>query len=298
MLPDGPLKCRVVEVLAGEEVSPFTVRRMESPTVLVVETIARTGLAAHRFALARTSDGRWTAQFADPESAPESLSFLASGDPVSIGVIASYQRQPIACEGPPESQIIDIIRAGRAQILRDQLGLCSPLPGGPIGGDAFMAACFDWAIRAASDTSVAARLSDLCRRFAIPLAREASARMNEEPDSGDASCRVSAEMLVRWHNRADDEPLLAVHLMTWLTALALVWRGLARPLPFLWQESKVLETALVLYDCAPRLLEHDIAKVCLIETMVAAKVTASHDDGEPDLEDGETDGARPGQTDE
>jgi hypothetical protein len=96
---------------------------------------------------------------------------------------------------------------------------------------------------------------------------------------------MDAEMLVRFPERADDEPLLAVHLLTWLTATALVSRGLNWQLPFIWQESKLLETALALLEVAPRLLEHDITKLCLIQALVSAKARTEI---KPEPTDGET----------
>jgi hypothetical protein len=171
-----------------------------------------------------------------------------------------------------------------APVLQNQLTHCSPLPGGPIGSDAFFVAAFDWSVRAASDREVASKLTTLCRDVAIPLGREARNRQRTpEASQHDAAVRIAAEMEARFPERADDEPLLAVHLLTWLTAMALVSRGLNWQLPFIWQESQLLEAAVALQETAPRLLEHDITKLCLIEAIVAARArsdaSASPHDG-------------------
>ncbi len=127
----SPLKCRLIEVRGAAEASPFALRSMASPTVLRVQTY-RDPFGPHLLDLAQTVDGRWAAEAVTSEQVPEELARLTSGDPLEIGVVAFYGGEPYACERPPESQVIDLIRTGRTHVLQQQLAWCSPLPRGPV----------------------------------------------------------------------------------------------------------------------------------------------------------------------
>ena len=172
--------------------------------------------------------------------------------------------------------------------LRELRALCSPFPTGPIGGDAFQVAAFDWAERAASDPAVRTRLADLCASNALPLAREALRDFGTAATpANDGAVRILAELQARVPTRSEDSPLLAVHLLSWITAMGLVYRGFNWPLPFMWSESKTLETALALQELAPRLLEHDITKICAIQALVSARDRGRpSDETDPEIDEG------------
>jgi hypothetical protein len=270
ILPDEPLKCRVTDILPGSGQGPFSIRRLESPAVLMVETQSL-GDANTPLALSHGSQG-WALQAVGDATLPEPLASAAAAEQNNLLVAIYYPRRPGACRGAPESQIISVIKIGHADIVRAWLEHCSPLPSGPIGGDAFIAACFDWAVRAGSDRQILMRLTDMCAGVAMPRAREASAKLREGAlDKSEASDRIVAELLARGDHRVELEPLLAMHQLTWMTAMALIWRGLGRPLPFMWSEADMVGTALALNECAPRLLEHDLVKICAIESLAAAR---------------------------
>ena len=238
-----------------------------------------------RLILAQASDGLWTIQAPEGEEMPPSLASVERGSH-KLSVAGFYPRQPDGCCPPPDTQVVRLVRAGMAHILRHQLALCSPLPSGPIDGDAFLLAGFDWAVRAAADRTTTAKLAALCQDVALPLGREALKELrNTEASQHNGVVRIAAEMTARFPERPSEDPLLAVHLLTWITATSLVFRGFNWPLPFIWQESEMLETALALQEVAPRLLEHDITKVCLIQALVSAKART---EVKPEPTDGET----------
>ena len=173
--------------------------------------------------------------------------------------------------GAPEADIVRLVRGRRADTLRSVMEFCRPLPSSAIGAEAFEDAAFEWTLRCAADPVASERLSQLCLGV-LPVARAVCVNEYEVSDRRTAKYRITQELKHRWSRFAADEPLLAVHLATWLAAMTLVWRGLSRSLPFIWPEAQLIETALVLQELAPKLLAHDLVKVCAIEAIVAAGI--------------------------
>ena len=53
-------------------------------------------------------------------------------------------------------------------------------------------------------------------------------------------------------------------------ALATIWGGIGRRIPFSVHEEALERAALELLDIAPEIFEHDLLKVCAIEAMATS----------------------------
>jgi hypothetical protein len=255
----------------GSPRSAFALLRAEVGVELKVRASGR------ELHVSRCPDGDWDLHIPEGEDLPADFpSHLGPKVEIRFAYRHGQDRQRW-----PNPQIVELVQRGQAATLEAIQGMVLPLPASPIGDEAFQEAGFDWAIRAARYREVAEDLSKICQEHrdlaGEALRREDHVRVNV------FRWRAIRELKDRWHRDIPDNPLLGVHLISWLVALGLVWRGRGQVVPFFLPEDRLIELAGQLNSLAPRLLEYDLQVVCALE--------AFHDSIQ-----GTDDGTRSGET--
>lgn len=186
-----------------------------------------------------------------------------------VAVVVRYPVTPLSRNGYPEPALIELVNRGQSHILKSLEAHCKPYPTSPIGPEAFQAACFEWAIAAAEQPGRRDALSELCVEVAalawhVGNANDASAEWR-------SFGRLRAELKARTYPLSE-QPLMTVHRATWLVASTLVSRSLGQQF-VACPPHQLRRLSTSLHDLAPRLLAHDLMKVCAIEALLAAKAS-------------------------
>ncbi|HEY8515416.1 MAG TPA: hypothetical protein VIS07_07880 [Candidatus Binatia bacterium] len=255
---DELFRARVGRIVSGEELGPFAVESF-SPGVSVEIVLEDGGKAL----VQRQPDGAWTFEESDGEGLPDVIASLPANVLADAVLVVSYGRDCPLFGGPPEYQILQLVRRQQRAVLR-QIEDHSRLPVEAVGPAAFVAANLAWCLRA--NETVVKRLSDLCAELVPDLA----VFMESSVNGGLSRWTVQA-LRKRWIPNAHPEPLYAVPLVCGAAVATMLWRGLGRSALFPISEEMLDRILPTLIECVPELVAHDLMMVCLAEATSSAR---------------------------
>lgn len=258
------VRARVLRVDSDSNFSPFAVARIRPGVVLFLRGESPEAFEGRQVLAQRDAAGAWQFEPSDADNTlPSCLVRVSAHASPSLGVF--YPAESATYGAHPDPPIVALVQAGNWVVLDAIHAHCLQLPGSPISDEAFSECCFMWARRVAEDPERRRALVELCQEVGLAIAGDLE-RSSPSPRSK-AECRILRELRARWFPNAWGEPLFAVNYLTWGVALATIWRGAGRMVPFSLREEVLEDAALGLLDLAPELFEHDLLKVCAIEAM-------------------------------
>ncbi len=261
--PEQRVEATITKLVNEHEVNAFQLARLAPGVAVMLRGDRPADIHEYDVELSRRDDGGWRLDKDDVATLPRSFYQLV-GDKADRRVGLFYPRSQRGYGTHTDVPVIDLIKA-RNGILLETIRSRFQLPSSAVAPEAFQAACFEWSIHAASDPDCRAQLENLCYDYAIPFADDLFAF--QHPPGSTPEWRARDELKHRWLPNAKLERLMAVPFLSLAIATNLIWRGMGRPSLFSIGEECLVDLAVTFHELAPKLLEHDLTKVCAIEAL-------------------------------